>query len=114
MGPTPQWCETAIRSANGGFFTLSQASSLKRGCRETRTKDGSVYETVRVSVAGARAHVTVLPFTVVVNVVVIVACVPMAQSRGRSKAVTRPSSRCTTSRISRWNRHWVFSAVSLG
>ena len=38
MGPTPQWCETAIRSANGGFFTQSQASSLKRGAR---TKDGS-------------------------------------------------------------------------
>jgi hypothetical protein len=41
MGSTPQWCETAIRSANGGFFTDFSVSSLKRGDRESRTNDGS-------------------------------------------------------------------------
>ena len=46
MGPTPQWCETAIRSANGGtVFAASgtdfEVTPLKRSRRESRSKDGS-------------------------------------------------------------------------
>jgi hypothetical protein len=47
MGWTPQWCETAIRSANGGFFTefgIPEASELRlrgAGNAEIAREDGS-------------------------------------------------------------------------